>query len=230
MAAEGARLFAEIVASAVAVRDMCTIALSGGSTPRKMHALFGQEPYRSGIAWDRVGLFWGDERYVPADSRWSNYGLAREDFLDRVDIPAENVHPMPGNLPPEEGVSRYEKEIPEVFDLFFLGLGTDGHTASLFPGQGALGEQERKVIPVTGGDPDVPRLTITFPVINRARNVVFLVSGTEKAGVVKMVLEDHDTRLPVAHVLPPAGSLTWILDRGAAFLLSKEIKNAASAR
>ena len=226
LAEEGARLFAEIVKRVAATGQECMIALSGGSTPRKMHALLGQDPYGSRIPWNRVHLFWGDERCVPADSRWSNYGGVREDLLDFIDIPAENIHPMPCQLPPEEGAVRYEKEIPDVFDLVFLGLGADGHTASLFPGHGALGEQKRRVVPLTGGEPDVPRLTMTFPVINKARNVVFVVSEREKAEVVKHVLEDRDTRFPAAHVFPVAGSLIWIVDREAVSRLSKEVISA----
>jgi 6-phosphogluconolactonase len=222
LAEEGVRFFTEVVEGAVEARGRCMVALSGGSTPRKMHALLAQKPYCSGIPWSKVHLCWGDERCVPADSRWSNYGRAREDLLDNIDIPIGNVHPMPGHLLPEEGALRYEKEIPEAFDLVFLGLGADGHTASLFPGHSALEERKRRVVPVTGGDPDVPRLTITFPVINKARNVVFLVSGKEKAEMVKSVIEDHEPHLPASHVLPASGSLTWMLDREAATLLSKE--------
>jgi 6-phosphogluconolactonase len=226
LAKEGECVFAEVVEAAVAARGKCMVALSGGSTPRKMHTLLGQEPYRSRIPWNKIHLYWGDERCVPVHSPWSNYGRAREDFLDGIDMQADNVHPMPGHLPPEEGAARYKKEIPEVFDLIFLGLGADGHTASLFPGHSALEERKRGVVPVTGGNPDVPRLTITFPVINKARKVVFLVSGKDKMQTVKSVLEDHDTRLPAVRVLPSSGSLTWILDREVASLLSKETTNA----
>ena len=225
MAEEGARLFAEIVACGVAANTMCAVALSGGSTPRKMHVLLGREPYRSRIPWNRVHLFWGDERCVPAENHWSNYGRAREDFLDYIAIPIENIHPMPGALPPEEGALRYGKEIPEVFDLILLGMGTDGHTASLFPGHSALEERRKSVIPVEGGNPDIPRLTITFPVIERARNVVFQVSGREKAEPVKSVLKDHDLRLPAARAVPSEGRLIWIMDREAASLLPKEVIN-----
>ncbi|MBW2093761.1 MAG: 6-phosphogluconolactonase [Deltaproteobacteria bacterium] len=127
-------------------------------------------------------------------------------------------------------------ETPEVLaekaaHLFSeIALGADGHTASLFPGHAALGEQKKWVIPVTGGDPDVARLTMSFPVLNRARNVVFLVVGKEKARAVKSVLEDHDTRLPAVHVQPSTGSLIWILDRDAAFLLSKEMISVSQSQ
>jgi len=223
LAEKGASLFSETVLPSVGEMGRFAVALSGGSTPRKMHVLFGQEPYRSSIPWERVHLYWGDERCVPEACRWSNYGGAKEDFLDHLHIPGENIHPMPGHLPPEEGASLYEKEVPEFFDLVFLGLGTDGHTASLFPGQERLEERKRWVIPVKGGDPDVPRLTMTFPLINNARMVVFYVAGENKARVVKAVLADCDTRFPATHVRPLRGSLTWILDRDAASLLPKEM-------
>ncbi len=230
LAEEGAHVFAELAGAAVVGRGRCMVALSGGSTPRKMHALFGEDPYRSSMPWNKIHLYWGDERCVPEASRWSNYGQACEDFLDRVDIPADNVHAMPGSLPPEEGASLYEKEITGEFDLVFLGLGTDGHTASLFPGDIALQEKRRRVVAVKGGQPEVHRLTMTFPLINKARKVVFLVAGEEKAEVVKSVLEDRDTRLPATRVLPSGGSLTWILERGAASLLPKEMICERKAR
>jgi 6-phosphogluconolactonase len=223
LAEKGASLFSETALACVAERDRFAVALSGGSTPRRMHVMLGQGPYRSSIPWSKVHLYWGDERCVPETSRWSNYGRAKEDFLDRLDIPGENIHPMPDHLPPEEGASLYEKEITGGFDLVFLGLGRDGHTASLFPGHGTLGERKRWVVPVKGGDPDISRLTVTLSLINMARKVVFLVSGENKAGAVKSVLVDHDTRLPATHVLPLSGSLTWILDRDAASLLPKEM-------
>ena len=140
-----------------------------------------------------------------------------------VDVPADHIHPMPADLEPEKGAFLYEKEIPEILDLIFLGLGKDGHTASLFPGQAAVEEKRKRVLAVKGGDPDVYRLTMTFAFINRAREVVFLVSGEEKADVVKSVLEEHDTKYPAGSVKPVNGRLTWILDRDAASRLSKEV-------
>lgn len=232
LADRAAHLFREIVEAAVAARGRSAVALAGGSTPRKMHVLLGQDPISSAIPWDKVHLFWGDERCVPVESPWSNFGCARKDLLDHINIPMENLHPMPGTLPPEEGASRYEKEVPEVFDLVFLGLGIDGHTASLFPGHPSTAAQEgkRKVIPVRGGAPFAARLTLTFAVLNRARNVVFLVSGKKKAGVAKSVLEDRDKGLPAAQVHPVSGNMVWILDRDAASLLPQELLNGTSPR
>ncbi len=230
LADRAAHLFGEIVGAAVAARGRSVVALAGGSTPRKMHVLLGHAPFSSTIPWNKVHLFWGDERCVPVESPWSNFGRAREDLLDHIDIPLKNLHPMPGTLPPEEGASRYEKEVPEVFDLVFLGLGSDGHTASLFPGRQstAVRETDRKVIPVQGGEPFVARLSMTFAVLNRARNVVFLVSGKKKAGVVKSVLEDRDKHLPAVQVRPVSGTIVWILDRDAASRLPKELPNGTS--
>jgi 6-phosphogluconolactonase len=222
LAEKGASLFSEMALASTAEKDRFTVALSGGSTPRKMHVMFGQDPYRSSIPWNGVHLFWGDERCVPETSRWSNYGLAKGDFLERLDIPVENIHPMPGHLPPEEGASLYEKEITGGFDLVFLGLGSDGHTASLFPGHTALEERRRWVVAVRGGRPDVHRLTMTLPLINRGEKVVFLVSGAEKAEVVKSILEDGNSDLPAGRVSPVSGTLLWVLDWEAASLLKKE--------
>jgi 6-phosphogluconolactonase len=222
LAERGASVFFERARAAVAARGIFTAALSGGSTPRRMHRLLGKEPLRSEIPWRRTHIFWGDERCVPAESPDSNYGLARKDFLMNVDVPADHIHPMPADLEPEKGAFLYEKEIPEILDLMFLGLGKDGHTASLFPGQAAVEEKRKRVLAVKGGDPDVYRLTMTFAFINRAREVVFLVSGEEKADVVKSVLEEHDTKYPAGSVKPVNGRLTWILDRDAASRLSEE--------
>lgn len=218
---KGAVLFAKIAKKAVADRNRFMVALSGGSTPRKMHVLLGQEPYHSVIPWNQVHLFWGDERCVPMYSRWSNYGQAKEDFLDDINIPADNIHPMPGHLSPQEGASMYEKVIPMVFDVIFLGLGMDGHIASLFQVPDALDMQERLVVPMKGGNPDIFRLTMTFSLINYARNIVFLVSGEKKAQIVKSVLENHDNQVPATYIMP-SGFLTWILDREAASLLIKK--------
>jgi 6-phosphogluconolactonase len=222
LAERGASVFVERARASVAARGIFMVALSGGSTPRRMHRLLGRESLCSEIFWRRTHIFWGDERCVPAESRDSNYGLARKDFLMNVDIPVDHIHPMPADVEPERGASLYEDEIPEILDLIFLGLGKDGHTASLFPGQSALEEKRKRVLAVKGGDPDVYRLTMTFPLINRAREVVFLVSGEEKAGIVKTVLEEPDTKQPAGSVKPVNGRLTWILDRDAASRLSEE--------
>lgn len=221
LAERAGRVFLEAAQAAVAVRGRFLAALSAGATPREMHRALGREPLRSGVPWHATHIYWGDERYVSAHSPESNYGLAREDILKHIDIPESHIHPMPVDMDPEAAAARYEKDLPEVLDLLFLGLGKDGHIASLFPGQDALREQKRRVIPVKGGVPRVTRLTMTLPAINRAGQVVFLVSGREKSAVVRTVLEDPRTQLPAACVRPVHGYLSWILDREAASRLSK---------
>lgn len=225
----GADLFERKAIEAVEKEGWFFVALSGGTTPRAMHRRFVSRP---SIPWQAVHLFWGDERCVPVDDPSSNYGAAREDFLGGVPLPAERIHPMPAHMSPGQGAVRYERELKHtfgpgeeglaVFDLVFLGVGKDGHTASLFPGQESLEERERLVVAVKGGDPEVDRLTFTFPVINRAREVIFMVSGREKAAVVKGVIEAGEERFPASRVRPESGMLTWLLDREAASLLSEK--------
>ena len=221
LAGQAARLFAEAAQAAVAVRGRFLVALAGGSTPRAMHRVLGRDPLRSEIPWHATHLYWGDERFVPVDSPESNYGRTRDDLLEHIDIPASHIHPMPVAMDPEAAALRYEEDLPEVLDLLFLGLGKDGHMASLFPGQDALHERKRRVIPVEGGMPRVMRLTVTLPTINRARKVVFLVSGGEKSAVAQSVLGDPQASLPAACVRPINGSLFWILDKEAASRLPR---------
>jgi len=222
LAHRGAFLLKQISKENVSLRGRFVVALSGGTTPRAMHRLFCEEPHRSEIPWNRTHIFWVDERRVPVSDPASNYGTARRDFLDRVPIPLNQVHPMPASLRPEEGAVVYEKEILRffqmepreipMFDLVCLGIGSDGHTASLFPGNAALGEKERLVAPVRGGYPDVGRLTMTFPLLNHAREIIFLVSGNRKAAILKEVLEGPAGRFPAQMVQPVHGNLTWLLD------------------
>jgi 6-phosphogluconolactonase len=209
-----------------------TVALSGGSTPQGMYKVLAQEPFLSEAPWPRVHVWWVDERCVAPNNPWSNYGAAKRHLLDRVPVPPDQIHPMPAEMGPEQGARHYQDammrhfgleagEFP-AFDLILLGMGTDGHTASLFPEQEGLKEEKRLVMAVTGGDPDVDRLTLTLPVINQARHVVFLVAGKEKAGVVKAVLGPEKTSIPAQGVQPEKGRLTWILDRDAASLISAQ--------
>ncbi|MCJ7594229.1 MAG: 6-phosphogluconolactonase, partial [Desulfobacterales bacterium] len=225
----GARLFDETARKCVEEGGRFFVALSGGSTPRAMHRMLAQEPYHSEIPWHGVHLFWVDERCVPADDAASNYGAARDDFLERIPLPAGQVHPMAAGKVPEDGALEYQGELVKVsqppkgqipiFDLIFLGLGKDGHTASLFPGQKALDERERLVVAVKGGDPDVHRLTMTYPVLNKAKIVVFTVSGGEKAPIVKAILDGSGKGYPAQQIQPAEGRLIWLLDREATSLL-----------
>jgi len=222
-------MFSQAAKRSVEKRGRFVVAISGGSTPRGMNRTLGEEPFRSNIPWDKTDIFWVDERCVPENDPANNYGAAKKDFLDRVPIPKVQVHPMLGEDPPEHGAVLYHQELtnffkPEEgefpsFDLIFLGIGTDGHTASLFPGQSALKEKRKWVVAVKGGNPDVSRLTMTYPLLNRAKRIVFIASGREKAHILKAVLANTESRLPARMITPLTGELTWLLDQEAASLL-----------
>ena len=232
LAQKGAEIFSRSARKSVGAEGRFMVALSGGSTPRDMHRLLAEEPFLSDIPWDRTDIFWVDDRCVPENDPASNYGAARQDFLDRIPIPRNRIHPMPAVLPPQEGALMYQKELISSFqsgesdfpqfDLVFLGIGADGHTASLFPGQRALEEKSRLIIAVRGGNPNVSRLTMTFPLLNRAREIIFLVSGKKKAETVKTIIEYPEARLPAQEIQSMNGTLTWIMDRESASMLSKE--------
>lgn len=210
----------------VMLRGRFMAALSGGSTPRPMHRLLSEEPFASRIPWDKTHLFWVDERCVPTDDPASNYGAGLIDFIAKIPIPADHVHPMPTQLDPDAGAAAYQEELlrisglqpPDipVLDLICLGIGIDGHTASLFPGHAALSEAKRLVVPTRGGRPDVDRLTMTLPLINNAGHILFLISGREKADIVKHVLEGPAGVFPAQMIQPVRGNLTFLLDRDAA--------------
>jgi 6-phosphogluconolactonase len=204
-------------------RDPFTVALSGGSTPRRLYQILATTSGR--VPWERVHVFWGDERCVPPDHPESNYRMAREALLDHVPLPAKNVHRVRGEWAPEAAAQAYAVELEDFFgapwprfDLILLGLGSDGHTASLFPGSDTLHERERPIAVATATYQDRPaqRVTFTLPLINAARHVLFLVSGADKADIVQRVLETAGEHYPAGRVQPGAGRLTWLLDQAAA--------------
>jgi len=231
--AAAATLFTARAAEAVSTRGRFAATLSGGKTPVALYALLAKAPFVSQIPWARVHLFWGDERCVPPDHGDSNYRMAREHLLDHVPIPPANVHRMPGEMDPVEAAARYEGELRHffaphgeglpVFDFILLGLGEDGHTASLFPGTRAIRESARWVV---GHHVDAQkgwRITLTPPVINAARAVVFIAAGAGKAVVLKEILEGplRPDTLPAQIVRPAGGTLLWMLDREAAAQLKR---------
>lgn len=230
-AAEAAGIIVRVARESVTRRGRFTMAISGGSTPKRMHRLLLSPPCMDVIPWESTHLFWADERCVPVTQLESNFGEALRDFLLNAPIPERNLHPMVGDMPPDEAVKRCEQEIRGFFqlqagelpsfDLICLGMGADGHTASLFPGHQALSETSRLVVPVKGGIPDLPRLTMTLPVFNHAGTVLFLVTGLEKAARVKDVLQGGAPHLPAAMVCPKSGDLVWVLDCDAASLIAK---------
>lgn len=225
LAQVAAKRFIALAAATLDERGRFVVALSGGSTPRPMYRRLAQEPQTLAVDWSRVELFWGDERCVPPDHPDSNYRMARRALLDGdghdgVGVPQAHVHRIRGELPPREAAAAYREELQAVlgeggrFDLVLLGLGTDGHTASLFPGTTAVEERGRDVVAVYVKKLSSWRVTLTLPVINRARHVIFLVSGAEKADALARVRAGEP--LPAAMVRPVEGTLTWVVDRDAA--------------
>jgi 6-phosphogluconolactonase len=230
---EAASRFQRLATESIAAVGRFSVALSGGSTPRVLYRLLGEPPLREVIDWPRVHLFWGDERFVPAEHPDSNYRMAREAFISKAPIPSGNVHRIPtesGN--PETAAAQYEETLHRFFaqtpnfDLVLLGLGADGHTASLFPGSPALDEHDRLVLATHVPKLDAWRLTLTPPVLRRARHALFLVSGSDKAPILREVLEGpyDPNRLPAQLVRPEKGDLTWLVDEAAASLLSARVK------
>jgi 6-phosphogluconolactonase len=228
VAHEAAQRFVHLASEAVASRGRFSVALSGGSTPGSLFRLLAQEPFRNKIPWEEVHLFWGDERCVPPDDPSSNYRLAEETLIARVPIPPDNVHRVLGELEPEAAARAYTKELNQYFcgpharfDLVLLGLGGDGHTASLFPESTALQETERAAVAVEAHYQDRPaqRVTLTLPTINAARQILFLVTGGAKAEIVQVVFKGTGMSLPAQRIQPTAGRLAWLLDAEAGSLL-----------
>lgn len=220
-------LFVASAGAAVSARGVARIAISGGTTPKAMFALLAAE-YKEKVPWGQVQLFWVDERCVPPENAESNFGMTKAAMLDKVPLPVENIHRMEGELDPEEASSRYESEIRNTFklegaetptfDLILLGLGPDGHTASLFPHTEGLNEMARICIANHVPQKDTWRLTLTWPVIVQGREVAFLIEGAEKAEMVRTVWADgYDPETYPAQLIRPAsGKLTLLLDQAAA--------------
>jgi len=218
--------FTRLAAESIASRGRFTVALAGGSTPKALYRLLASEQYKDKIEWSRVFFFFGDERYVPVADEESNYRMARENLLDPIEIPAENVFRWQTETgSPEEVAAKYEEWIKDFFggdivphfDLILLGLGTDGHTASLFPESRALDETTRLAVANPVEQLGVFRLTFTFLLINNAANVIFLVAGKEKATIIPEILGEHPDsgKYPARVVKPIDGNLTWLLDKSA---------------
>ncbi|MDU0459122.1 MAG: 6-phosphogluconolactonase [Geobacteraceae bacterium] len=223
-----AELFAAEAQQAVKARGRFLVALAGGATPQRTYELLAQEPFRDPVPWQNTHIFWGDERCVPADDPRNNARMAYQALLKHVPVPSAQVHPMVCDSSPHGAAVEYEALLrdlfiaaPPRFDLVLLGLGKDGHTASLFPGTPALEEQQRLVAEVYVAEEGLHRLTLTAAVINQAALVVFLVSGYSKAAILRNVLEDaSDPRsLPARLIKPAHGGLLWLVDRDSASLL-----------
>ena len=215
LAEAAARWTAERVGRAVADRGACYLALAGGDTPRGCYQRLAQPPYDSQLPWSRVFITWSDERRVRLDDPASNYGMARAALLDHVPVPAHQVFPLTEeNLPDLDRVPKDGAGLP-TFDIIHLGIGEDGHTASLFPGSEALNELHAIVRAVDDAPKPPPqRLTLTLPVLNAARAVLFMVSGAGKREPLARVLR-RDRALPASHVQPVDGELEFIVDQAA---------------
>ena len=233
LARRAAEQLVEIAEQAVTKRGRARIAISGGSTPKAAFQLLADpgQPFFKRMQWNKLDLYWVDERTVPPDHPESNYRMTRESMLDRVPLKPEQVHRMEGELEPEVAASRYESLLRNTFrlegaetprfDLVQLGMGDDGHTASLFPHTEAIHEMGRLVTANQVPQKDTWRITLTWPVINQASSVFFLIGGKNKAELVKEVFTGprDPERLPSQLIWPSGGILTLILDRDAAALL-----------
>lgn len=214
-----------MTAAALAASGPFRVSLSGGSTPKTLYALLASDDFRGRFPWKRVSWYWGDERFVPYDHPDSNYRMTREAMLAKVPVPPENIHPVPADGTPDEAALRYERDLQAayggatldparpLFDITLLGLGTDGHTASLLPGEPVLQEQKHWVAAVSHGRPEV-RVTMTYPAINSSRYVAFLVTGKDKAEIFRSI-RAGGSDVPAARVRP-AGELVWFVDAAAA--------------
>ncbi len=220
---EAAHYTMRVAREAIAKRGKFTFALSGGTTPGKMYSLLTSEPYRSQIDWSAVHLFWSDERCVPPTDPQSNYYLAEQMLLSKLNLRPDQIHRMPADRPDRErAAADYEAEIRKVlggdlpaFDLLQLGIGPEAHTASLFPHQPSLREQKRLVMPVSVPKPPPDRLTFTPPLLRAARHILFLATGADKAEALYEVLEgaDNPEEYPTQGIVRQAkGEVVWMVD------------------
>jgi 6-phosphogluconolactonase len=231
MSLAAARFFVEEAALGIARDDRFAVALSGGNTPRRMQEYLTRPEITRNLPWEKVYVFWGDERCVPLDDERNNAHNALEQFLEKVPIPHNNIFRIETDKEPEEAAELYEQRLkqffgdsPPRFDLIFLGLGENGHTASLFPGTSIANEKERWVSEVYLKEQEMTRISLTPAVINKASKIAFLVSGAKKAEIVQEVLEQeyNPEKLPAQLIKPDKGEVYWFLDNEAA-------KNLANA-
>jgi 6-phosphogluconolactonase len=208
--------------------DPFRVALAGGNTPRRVYELLATERFAHRVEWPHVNLFFGDERCVPPDHPDSNYAMVHQALISRVAIPAKNVHRIIGEGDPGESATLYENQLRTFFavkswprfDLVLLGMGEDGHTASLFPGSDALNEKSKWVVPTRPEGSEHDRISLTVPVFNHAARVIFLITGAGKAARLAQVLRPQPSAdpLPAQAIQPVAGSVEWFVDRAAASL------------
>ena len=233
--------FVQQLHQAIGARGRFTIALSGGSTPKSLYALLASQPWRNQIPWQQIHFFWGDERHAPPSDPSNNFRMAQERLLFHVPIQCENVHRIQAENPnAQAAAAKYEQDLKQFFqlgehqfprfDLVLLGMGSNGHTASLFPGTEAVHEQTRLVVAPWVEKLNTYRITLTPPVINNANEIIFFVTGAEKAVMLKTVLEgqyqpDH---LPAQIIRPTQGKVRWMVDQAAASSLSTAVLSTSN--
>ena len=230
---KAAEIFIDLSGRSIASKKKFMVAVSGGFTPKRLYALLGSDPYNAQVDWKYIHFFWVDERFVPPSHKDSTYRLLHDNLLSRISIPQKNIHPVRTDLPtPQVSARVYEEEIKNSFglselslprfDLILLGIGEDGHTASLFPDSEVLRETEHLAAPVMDMKHMHYRITLTLPVINHAEKIIFLVSGKNKAAVVEKVVIERDRSLPASLVNPEKGELIFLLDKEAGLYLKNE--------
>lgn len=233
-----ARFIVRLLNEAIRARGTGTLILSGGSTPKAVYELLASEQFRSQLDWKNVHLFWGDERCVPPTHADSNYRMTNEALLQKIPVPPKNVHRIEGERLPREAAELYEKEIRIFFglkasqrprfDVTLLGMGEDGHTASLFPGTTILNETKRLVSDVFLPKFNAHRISMTYPTINNSRSILFLISGAGKAKILHEALEGEPNRYPAQRVQPTHGTLFWLVDAAASTDLQLSIVSERS--
>ena len=221
------------IGQAIQERGLCNMALAGGNTPREIYSTLADDPYRDRVDWDRLHLFWGDERMVPPEHEDSNFRMVKETLLDHVRIPDGNVHRIRGEVAPEQAAQEYAELLhnhfkPDslCFDIILLGIGEDGHIASLFPGTEAVEECKLYTVAVFVPRLDTWRVTLTFPVLNAAKDILFLAAGKSKSEIVQRIIsiKEPAKEFPASMVNPENGTLHWMLDSEAMVLINKNAR------
>ena len=222
-----------LIGQAIQENGLCNIALAGGNTPREVYSMLAANSYRDRVDWNGLHIFWGDERMVPPEHQDSNFRMVQQTLLEHIKIPDGNVHRIRGEITPEQAAAEYTellhdhfREDSPHFDLILLGIGEDGHTASLFPDTDAIEECERHTVAVFVPRLNTWRVTLTLPVLNAAREVIFLVSGSSKSNIIQRIMsvKQPTKDLPATMVNPENGTLHWMLDSEAAALINKNAK------
>jgi 6-phosphogluconolactonase len=222
---KAAEMFLNNSRSCIAARGKFSVAISGGSTPRRLYTLLGTTAYRDHVDWSNVHVFWVDERCLPKEHEESNFKTAFDTFLSKISIPDGNIHRIKGEEFPGKAAQEYQEDLWKffgrsgfpMFDLIILGVGGDGHTASLFPGSKSLDEKIRLAIPVYLENPNRNRITLTLPVLNNAVQILFLVAGRSKASILSEILGDREKkRFPAGLINPVHGYMNWLIDQDAA--------------